>query len=237
MKIFPDIPFQLNFEEFSEKIHLNSYRDCAESAEELFHRALPLIRPRAVYMVCYVRGRTVDTVDLEETFFESRVMSANLNGIERVFPYIATCGNELEDFGLDQGDMLSSFWLDALKEMALSAAVRFLKNDIAERFALKQLSSMNPGAGDRSLWPIHQQRKLFSLFGDVESLIGVRLTKSFLMMPIKSLSGLFFPTEVPFESCQLCTRENCPGRRAPYQGTANTINAWNIATINKKETT
>ena len=42
------------------------------------------------------------------------------------------------------------------------------------------------------------------------------LTDTFLMVPIKSVSGIFFPTEVSFESCQLCPRENCIGRRAPY---------------------
>jgi hypothetical protein len=77
---------------------------------------------------------------------------------------------------------------------------------------------MNPGSGDRNVWPIAQQRPLFSLFGDAEALIGVRLTDSFLMVPNKTVSGLFFPTEVPFESCQLCTRPDCPRRRARYKG-------------------
>jgi hypothetical protein len=77
---------------------------------------------------------------------------------------------------------------------------------------------MNPGSGDARLWPIGQQRPLFELLGDVEAAIGVRLTPSFLMVPNKSVSGILFPTEVRFESCQLCTRENCPRRRAPYSG-------------------
>jgi len=36
------------------------------------------------------------------------------------------------------------------------------------------------------------------------------------MIPNKSVSGLFFPTEVPFESCMVCRRPHCPGRKAPY---------------------
>ena len=65
-----------------------------------------------------------------------------------------------------------------------------------------------------------QQRQLFQLLGDVESSIGVRLTDSFLMIPNKTVSGILFPTEVPFYSCQLCTREACPRRRAEYTGVA-----------------
>ena len=36
------------------------------------------------------------------------------------------------------------------------------------------------------------------------------------MSPIKSVSGILFPTEVTYENCQLCPRDLCPGRRAPY---------------------
>jgi len=44
----------------------------------------------------------------------------------------------------------------------------------------------------------------------------VILTESFLMMPRKSSSGIFFPTETPFFACQLCPREGCPARKAAY---------------------
>jgi hypothetical protein len=37
------------------------------------------------------------------------------------------------------------------------------------------------------------------------------------MTPVKSVSGIWFPTEGKYENCQLCNREDCPGRRAPYE--------------------
>ncbi len=73
---------------------------------------------------------------------------------------------------------------------------------------------MNPGSLED--WPITQQKQLFSIFGNVEDLIGVKLTDSFLMIPRKSVSGIYFPTEVMFYSCQLCQRKNCEERQAPY---------------------
>jgi predicted transcriptional regulator len=36
------------------------------------------------------------------------------------------------------------------------------------------------------------------------------------MIPLKSTSGILFPTEVDYKNCQLCSRKNCPGRKAPY---------------------
>lgn len=78
------------------------------------------------------------------------------------------------------------------------------------------MARMAPGSGAANVWPLTQQKPLFSLFGDVEELIGVRLTDRCLMIPIKSVSGIFFPNADKFESCQLCQREQCQGRRAPY---------------------
>jgi hypothetical protein len=76
---------------------------------------------------------------------------------------------------------------------------------------------MAPGSGSADIWPITQQKELFSIFGDVESLIGVRLTDTYLMLPIKSVSGVIFQTETTFETCQLCPREACIGRRVEYK--------------------
>ena len=84
------------------------------------------------------------------------------------------------------------------------------------KYKLGKTATISPGSGDVTVWPIEQQRELFALFVDVENLVGVRLTESFLMTPNKSVSGIRFPTEIDFQSCQLCHRENCPGRRAPF---------------------
>ncbi|MFQ5997134.1 MAG: vitamin B12 dependent-methionine synthase activation domain-containing protein [Dehalococcoidales bacterium] len=78
---------------------------------------------------------------------------------------------------------------------------------------------MSPGSGAADVWPLQQQKELFSLFGGrakVEELIGVRLTDKYLMIPIKSVSGIFFPTQTEFTTCQLCPREACIRRRAPH---------------------
>ena len=48
---------------------------------------------------------------------------------------------------------------------------------------------MSPGASEKYVWPIEQQKELFSLFEYVEKLIGVKLTDSYLMIPNKSVSG------------------------------------------------
>jgi hypothetical protein len=61
-----------------------------------------------------------------------------------------------------------------------------------------------------NVWPIRQQRGLFSLFGNVKALIGVELTKSYLIVPNKTVSGVRFPSEVDWRTCQVCQWEDCP---------------------------
>ena len=131
---------------------------------------------------------------------------------------MATCGSELDEIDLTDEDYLAAYWLDTFKAMALSSATTRLRKDFQTRFGGGKYATMNPGSADRSVWPLEQQKELFSLFGDVEKIIGVVLTDSYLMVPNKSVSGIFFHTEISFVNCQLCTREVCPNRKTPYQG-------------------
>lgn len=218
--VVENIPFSFDEEEFQKLTHIDLSGPYAKAVAGLLENTLAATRPKALYKVCYIDNWTDDTVELEGIRFTSRVLSQNLSEVERVFPYIVTCGTELDKALSAVTDVLARYWLDGLKEMALRTAVEHLKNHLVAEYGLKaeKLSTMNPGSGNKNVWPIGQQRQLFQLLGDVEGAVGVRLTDSFLMMPNKTVSGIFFPTEVNFVSCQLCTRENCPRRRAEYTG-------------------
>lgn len=148
--------------------------------------------------------------------FVSSVLRANLEPVERVFPYVASCGPELDAVSIAADDVFGQFCWDTIKGMALNVALAHLFNHVKETHALETLSSMNPGSGDVNLWPIEQQQELFAFFGDVQQLIGVVLTDACLMIPNKSVSGIFYSSEFGFESCQLCHRDRCPQRRAPF---------------------
>jgi len=166
----------------------------------------------------HAQRRSVGEPGLQEgrARFVSKVLRANLGEVERVFPYVATCGRELDDIPVARGDIFAQFCRDTIKEMALHAAMSHLVSHLKEAYVLETLASMNPGSGDVNIWPIVQQRELFAFFGDVPESIGVVLTESCLMVPNKSVSGLFYPSEDGFQSCQLCHREGCPNRRAPF---------------------
>ena len=212
--LFDDIPFELSMPALIKRLRVKEGSTRAAELERLAAQGAALARPKGFYMVAYITARGSDFVEIEGRRFDSRVLSLNLEKPFRVFPYLVTCGHELQEWADGFDDMLESFWADTIKEQALMAAMRCLDEHLENQYQPGQTSSMNPGS--LTDWPIEQQRVLFDLFGPRVAQIGVRLTDSLLMMPNKTVSGLRFATGQHFESCQLCPRNNCPGRRAPY---------------------
>lgn len=216
MAILTDIPFELDFAALSRQLHVEPDTEDAGELAELIEKARAIGRPKAVYKECYIEERGDDTVTIDGITFSSRVLRTNLAEVERVFPHVATCGEELDGIALPDGDFIQRFWLDAIKATLLRFSTRYLNAHLDRKYALGKTAVMSPGSGDVTVWPIEQQTHLFALLGDVKDRIGVELTESFLMVPNKSVSGIRFPTEIAFRSCQLCHRQPCPSRAAPF---------------------
>jgi hypothetical protein len=220
MEVLNSIPVKLDLEAVLKRMHVRSKTETiVNNVQELIEIVRPIAKPKAIYEVSYVENKNEDSLDIGGVRFTSRVLRVNLDKVERVFPYIVTCGRELDEIDFPPDEFIKSYYLDQIKETVLISARSYLEDYLKRNYALGQLSRMAPGAGSVEDWPIAQQEGLFSIFGGrvkVENLIGVKLTDKFLMIPIKSVSGIFFPTEIRFEACQLCPRDTCMGRRAPY---------------------
>ena len=216
MVILNNIPFEPNIDSLFKTLRIDKESQDASDVLNLVETVKPQINPKVIYKISYIQNNTIDEVVIDGVTFNSRVLHINLNQVERVFPFIATCGREADAIEIPQDDFLTRYWFDTIKGMALDVALKYFRNHLKKKYALRKFASMSPGSGPHDTWLIEQQRPLFSLFGNVEELIGVRLTESFLMIPNKSVSGICFPTEISFETCQLCSRENCRGRRAAY---------------------
>ena len=206
---------QIDAPALASRLHVRAGSDAARELEMLIREAEGVARPKAIYRVAAITGRDETGVEIEGVRMSSRVLTVNLENAYRVFAYVATCGQELDAWASTMDDLLRQFWGEAIKEVVLRSATRYLNTHLNDRFQLGKTSTMNPG----SLldWPLREQRPLFSLLGDPESSIGVSLASSYLMLPNKSVSGLRFPVETTFESCQLCNMQDCPGRRAPFE--------------------
>jgi hypothetical protein len=214
LEAIQDVAFEPDVGRLAKKAHVRTGSSQEAEFTRLVTEAADIARPKALYGVAYVGERSVDSVTIDGVRLTSRVLRVNLDQVYRIFPYVATCGTELDEWSSGLTDPLASYWSESIREGALMTVSRELVRRMVDGHGLGETATMAPGSlGD---WPLREQRPLFMLLGDTYSAIGVRLTDSCLMIPTKSVSGIRFPTETRFESCQLCPRDVCPGRRAPY---------------------
>jgi len=216
MEALIDIPCELDIAAILKTVHVEADSPDGQTVGELVDKARQIGRPKALYKEAFIEAKGPETVTIGGMTFTSRMLRRNLDRAERVFPFVATCGHEVDTVTLPAGDFLVEFWWDSIKAVLLQCATKCLNAHLKRRFALDKTASMSPGSGDASIWSIEQQRELFALLADVKAQIGVELTNSFLMKPNKTVSGIYFPTEVDFRSCQVCRREACPSRSAAF---------------------
>lgn len=213
MEVLSTIPIDLNPKAIQETLQVER-TGAWEQFQSAFEIARGSIAGRAIYTTRYVEARSDDGVVIDGVYFKSRVLRKNLEHVGRVFPYAVTIGPALEERARQVVDLLTKYYLDAIGNMALISARRSLEGRLRSRFALGNVSFMSPGSLED--WPLDQQKQLFSFLDGVEHVIGVTLTENCVMIPRKSVSGIYFPTETTFYNCQLCPRDKCVGRKAAY---------------------
>ena len=208
------ISFDINMDDLLRHMCIKANSSMAERLIHLARTAQSIARPKAAYRLCRLEKKEENRIVVEGITLSSRILRLNLEKTHRVFVGVATCGCEIAKWSERFDDTLEKYWVDTLMEYALNAANTTLDNDIQSTYRPGQLSSMCPGSLDD--WPVSEQRCVFSLIGEEARDIGVELLESMLMMPIKSLSRIIFPSETAFYSCQLCPINKCPSRRVPY---------------------
>ena len=213
MPILDNIQIKLDFEAIRRRLHLKRDSDL-QSVQDLVNMAQPLVEPKVLYRTCYIEEKLADGLVIEGLHFSSTVLRKNLDEIERVFPFVITIGNKFAEKLDACNDLLEKFYLDTIGNVALNQVRLTLKDHLKQSYAIEKTAFMAPGSLPN--WPIDQQKPLFKLLGDVQASIGVELTESLLMLPAKSVSGIYFPTATSFFSCQLCPRERCDSRKARF---------------------
>ncbi len=207
------IPFQLNTDDVLK--HHPRVLDIQNTniVTQLIEQVSPLARPKVLFMVAGALGSKGNTVRIGGVDFVSYLLKGCLKNVKEVYPFVITCGTEVETIRA-KGDIVNRYWLYEIKRKILEYTTRYLEDYLTKNYTNSNISRLCPG--DVPHWSVAQQRKLFSLLGDVEGLIGVKLTDSGMMVPETSLSGIYFPAKVRFESCQLCLKEKCFERKSPY---------------------
>ncbi len=212
--VLDDIPVKIDDEAFRNHFHIKDAGERFEGLEEMMQQARSIAKPKAVYREAFVDEITSDSVIIDGVGFKSRVMTSNLENVGRVFASVVTCGLEIDEWAKGFDDMLDKFLADSIMEFILFETGEYLFDYLNKVYELGKTGFMSPGSLPD--WPVTEQAQLFSVIGDVKKLIGVELTKHFLLYPVKSVSGLIFPSDISYVNCMLCTKKNCESRRAPF---------------------
>lgn len=160
----------------------------------------------------------IDTKDFKlaiknQTFYPGKLITTQLKNATSCALFVCTAGNLIEQKSkklAEDGNQIQSYIYDVLGSVvAEKSRIKIeieVKNKI-ESSGLKISDSFSPGYCD---WNITDQTKLFSLLP--ENFCGVKLSKSLLMSPIKSVSGIIgignSLTQKGYH-CNWCLDKNC----------------------------
>jgi hypothetical protein len=209
MAVFSITDLELNTDDIAKKL-----RTDITTIDSLVKSVFQVIDIKAAYGICYLDKKEEDAVTVAGVRFVSRVLARHLAKIGKVAPFVLTLGKKVDALIDNTADILEKYLLDEIGNITLRESRRHFEGHLLQKFASNNVSCMSPGSLQD--WPIGEQKKLFGLLDAVEPAVSVRLTSSCLMIPRKSISGIYFPSEVTFYSCQLCPREDCESRKARF---------------------
>jgi hypothetical protein len=212
--VLKNIPVVLNEDEVIKQLNLQINSERIRSiVRELIDITIKHAVPKAIYKrsVASNEGRNICVDGVKLT---SWVPTLTFRPQEIVYPYVATCGLEIDLVQIPKTDFMKHYVMNQIKQSLLFLTSEYLQDHLIQTYELEQLTHIGPG---EALGPTSQQKQLFDIIGDVEKEIGVRLTTHNLMIPEKSTSGILFETTIRLERCQLCPDAKCEARRATYE--------------------
>ena len=171
--------------------HLPDYR-ITEIVDDVLTDLKDLIKLRYGYVL--VKGHVCGPQQLRlgnYDFFPGQIITHAMKNADFYAIFTATIG---DDFDLymkkikQRRDLLYVFVTDTIGSVLAESTVSLLMsklNEMAEMDNMKISNNYSPGYCD---WLLTEQSKLFQLLPT--KLIGVHLTKSSLMLPIKTVSGI-----------------------------------------------
>ncbi len=189
-----------------------------EMMDEIFLKANEICQPRIAYQIFEGEVKDKTTISIENTVFKAgSIITAYLPDTTHFAVFVATAGQEFDQY-LKQlrtdGFLAEEYIADAIGSEIVEACVRFIQRNVQNDVQLLGYHLSNSYSPGYCGWHLKEQQKLFSLFP--KDICEISLNDSFLMTPIKSVSGIIGLGEkikkLPY-SCEICTMQNCYKRK------------------------
>jgi len=182
----------------------------------LLDQARSKIEAKAVYSVMRVKCLDKDQVLLENgCSLRGIVLVDMLQSGQDIIPHVITVGSKLESMASKEPNLLRAWFIEKVADYALEKALQYVRAQATKKLG-EVVSVFSPGSGTGDLFGLDQQHTLFKIL-DPANHIGVSLTSSCMMVPRKSVSGVFAATSEEYIACEYCPRE-CETRTRPFRG-------------------
>jgi hypothetical protein len=162
-----------------------------EATRAMTARAGELAAPAAWLRLVRIGAVTDTRVALAEgPAFSGRAVARHLDGAREAVLFVLTLGPALEAEVVALGErqeLLEAYLLDLAGWAGLEAAVRALRQDLVAALPEARVSHrLGPGHRD---WPLEEQKELVAMLEGGAT--PVRLSEHGVLIPFKSISGLF----------------------------------------------
>ena len=185
-------------------------------ALELLEEARPYLNPAFAVKEFAIERHQTEGITVKGCFFNSKIVANKLQSEKNVFAYIATCGRQICEFIKTKEDILDEYLLDQIAYLSYLQAMEKMSLEIENLFGIEKHIRLCPGSVID--WSVADVKKIFTLMDGLYQDLDVSVMPSGLIDPLKSTSGLFYPTDEEFESCEICPRAVCENRKAPFDG-------------------
>jgi hypothetical protein len=146
-------------------------------------------------------------------FNSGKIITGSLKKSEKIALFLMTAGKGIEMWSrkmIRDGDPLSGYIIDLLGSETVESATDLMQGDLEMKMKDRGSRITNRYSPGYCGWLVQEQQKLFSLFP--ENFCDISLSKSSLMIPIKSVSGIIGigkDVRKTAYSCNICDMENC----------------------------
>lgn len=220
-KIELDIPEDIGKDFLTKLMGGRLHPKCEQLLLEKREICVKNIFPKAIFQDYEIEKIEGDSVHFKSgNIFNGPNISKILKGSKIAIIFICTLGiatDQIIAATSVNGDTLATIIMDSITTELLGVLgehiSKIIKKEGLQEKGWASTCQYSPG---QYKWTIEEQKEIFQMVNGEK--IGVLLNKSYLMVPLKSISGVygFGPIDMIDKTrvaCDLCPRENCIGRR------------------------
>lgn len=182
---------------------------------ETYSEIAPLCLPRYMFRILEARQVSRQKIEVGDTGFTTGgIISSYLQGMTQACLFVATAGKEYDAYLQHlktQDNIVKEYIADSIGSVIAEACGTLLAQELENSSELFHTLPYSPGYCG---WNICEQQKLFAFFPPEPC--GIVLSDSFLMSPVKSISGFIgLGRELrpqPYR-CEICNNKQCYKRK------------------------